>query len=293
MKTDKRTGKRIDISYIVIVAVLLIWFVIIIYPFYNAILISLVSSTDYIKNPFMLIPPKLSFTSYAQLLRGPAVWVGLKNTFMILLFGLPLNLLLTSSMAYAFSRKHFPLKKTLFVLVVFTMFFSGGMVPTFLVVKSLGLINKLASIVLLYGINTFYMILAKSYFESIPESVEESATIEGANDVTILFKIMLPLAKPILATTALFYLVDRWNEWFYSTLFIMSGNTMPLQVIVRRIVVFTVNEFIQSGYALDEFIFAPGIKMAAIIISMVPIMFVYPFMQRYFTKGIMIGAIKG
>ena len=146
---------------------------------------------------------------------------------------------------------------------------------------------------MLYGISTFYMILTKNYFESIPDSLEESAIIDGANEVTILFKIMLPLAKPILATVALFYIVDRWNEWFYSTLFIMSGNLMPLQVIVRRMIVYTVNDYIQSGYAFDEFIFAPGIKMAAIVISMVPVMFVYPFMQRYFTKGIMIGAVKG
>ena len=289
MKTDK----KIDISYIIIVGVLFVWMLIVVYPFYNAVLISMVTSTDYIKNPFMLIPPKLDFTSYTQLLKGPAIGTGLKNTFIILLFGLPLNILLTSSMGYAFSRRYFPFKKVLFSLVVFTMFFSGGMVPLFLVVKSLGLINNLASIILLYGISTFYMILTKSFFETIPESLEESAVLDGANDVTILFKIMIPLAKPILATITLFYVVDRWNEWFYSTLFIMSGDLMPLQVIVRRMVIYSVSGNMMSSVTYDEFVFANGMKMAAIVISMVPIMFVYPFMQRYFTKGIMLGAVKG
>jgi putative aldouronate transport system permease protein len=152
----------------------------------------------------------------------------------------------------------------------------------------------LASVILLYGINTFYLIIVRNYFENIPKSLEEAAKIDGANDIVILFKIFLPLSLPILATFLLFYSVDRWNEWFYSMLFINDGRKWPLQVALRNIIMSSyVSEFQSGNGALKTKVFGDSVKMASVVVTMGPIMIVYPFLQKYFTKGLLVGAVKG
>ena len=220
-------------------ALLLLWGFIVLYPFYNCVVVSLASQTEYVKTPFMLFPKHIVFDSYLYLLRNNGLLNGYKSTLTIVSAGVVLNMLLTVATAFVLSRKKFPGKKFIFFFILFTMFFQGGLIPLYIVVKQLGLSNTLWSVILLYGINTFYLIITKNYFYTIPDSVEESAKIDGANDITILFKIMLPLCKPILATFTLFYAVDRWNEWFYSMLFIKKSSLIPLQVIVRNMVFVT------------------------------------------------------
>ncbi len=291
--SSKLKKNKIDLFYIVVFIVLTLWAIVILYPFYNAILISLVPQIDYTKNPFMLFPKRISLSSYELLFHGKRLLVGYKTTMFILLLGIPLNMLLTTCTAYPLSRKIFPGKSVLFPLIIFTMFFSGGIIPLYLVIKGIGLTNNIWSIVLVSGINTFYLILVKNYFESIPESIEESAKIDGANDISIFFNIILPLSKPILATVFLFYMVDRWNEWFYSMIFLRSRNWMPLQVILRNIIFeSTVDDLAGSGTSLRQEVFSEGIKMAAITLTMTPIMIIYPFLQKHFVKGIMLGSVK-
>jgi putative aldouronate transport system permease protein len=150
----------------------------------------------------------------------------------------------------------------------------------------------LASIILTYGVNTFYMIIMMNYFDTIPPSLEESAKIDGANDFVILFRIMLPLALPIIATVFLFFAVDRWNEWFNAMLFIRDGKKWPLQLVLRDIVMSSIDTLKTTSYELRRTVFPDGVKMASIVVTMAPIMLIYPFLQKYFMKGILIGAIK-
>lgn len=290
MKKNKSHRKKIDFSLIVIVLLLVIGAIIVLFPFYNALILSITPREVYIRNPLLLFPKAFSFDSYMTLLNNSGILTGFRTTLVIMIIAVPLNMLLTASMGYCFSRKNFPGKKALFVLVVATMFFSGGIVPLYLIVRDLGLMDSIFSVILCSAINTFYLILVKNYFESIPISMEESAAIDGANDIIIFSHIYLPLAKPILATILLFYAVDRWNEWYFPMLFLKDLDWMPLQNVLRDIV----NATSQTVVSVDigRRLFADGIKMAAVVVTMLPVMLIYPFLQKHFMKGIMMGAVK-
>ena len=177
----------------------------------------------------------------------------------------------------------------MFVLV--TMVFQGGIVPVYLVVKELGLTNTLWSVVLVTGINTFYMILFMNYFQSLPDALMESARLDGAGEWGILFRIILPLSTPILATITLFYAVDKWNEWYFAKIFIRKNNLQTLQLVLRSMVI-DASITTQATAEIKDKTFSSGLKMAAVVVTMVPIMCVFPFLQKHFTKGIMVGAIK-
>lgn len=284
--------KKQDIFYYMNVVILGILALTIIYPFYNCILVSVVEQKDYILTPFMLYPKRITWDAYKFIFASPMIFSGYWTTLRVILFGLPYNILLSILTAYGLSRSSFPGKKIITVFILFTMFFGGGLIPTYLLVRGLGLVNSLASIVLIYGINTFYMLVMRSYFESIPESIEESAKIDGANDIVILFKIILPLSMPILATFTLFYTVDRWNEWYNALIFITDGDKWPLQMVLRSIIVSTIDGLDNGSSHLRRTVFPNGVKMAAIVITMAPILLVYPFLQKYFVKGMLVGAVK-
>ncbi len=222
--------------------------------------------------------------------------IGYRTTLIILALGLPTNLILTTMGAYALSKDNFPLKKLFTWMILFTMLFSGGIVPLYLVVKQLGLTNNVWSVVLVNGINTFYLIITRQYFISMPTALRESARIDGASEMTVFFKIMLPLALPMLATITLFYAVDRWNEWFHSLIFLRKNNFRTLQTILRSIINDAqISDVSGAASALGEAKSVKaikGMKMASIVLTMLPIMCVYPFLQKYFVKGMLIGAIK-
>lgn len=265
---------------------------IIIYPFYNVLLISVVSQKEYMQTPFMIFPKQFTFEAYQFIFQNPRFYHGYMNTLMILIMGVPYNMIITTCTAYALSRNDFPGKKLITSMVVFTMYFSGGLIPLYLLVKEMGLMNNLMAIILVSGANTFYMLLIRSYFQSISPAVEESAKIDGANDIVILIRIMLPLALPIMATIILFFSVDRWNEWFNAMLFVRDGDKWPLQLVLRSMISTVTVDMSGAGIMIDRNIFSDGVKMAAIFITMAPIMILYPFLQKYFMKGIMIGSEK-
>ncbi len=277
---------------VVIFVLLTLFALIIFYPFYNAVLTSFVTSKQYIMNPAMLYPKTITFDNYKIILQNPLIGSGYKNTLILTVAGVAYSLTLTASMAYAFSRKAFPGKRIFFMLVLFTMFFSGGLVPIYMLMKNLGLMNSLAGLILMAGISPFYMILVKSSFEQVPDSIEEAAKIDGANDITIFLRIMLPLQLPILATITLFIAVDRWNEWFFAMLFLREGTKWPLQVLLRAIVMEAASDRDVAFSSVSQNVFSNGIKMAAVMVTMLPVMLVYPFLQKYFVKGVMVGAIK-
>ncbi len=292
-KTSKsHVRKKWDLSYFVITLILTLFGIAVFYPFYNAVLISLVTSKEYIQTPFMLFPKHITLDAYRYLFEDGSIFWGYRSTLTIVLFGVPYNLLLTSMVAYAMSRPAFPGKKFFNAMIILTMYFSGGIIPTYLLMRSLSLLNSLASVILVYGVNTYNMIIMRNFFRSIPAAIEESARIDGANDLVILFRIVLPLSKPIMATMLLFFTVDRWNEWFNAMVFLRDNNQWPLQLVLRSIVNQPMIDFSVTTSALKNAVFSDGVKMAAVVVTMLPVMLVYPFVQKHFMKGIMLGGVK-
>lgn len=261
-------------------------------PFINVVMISLTTEKEYLQTPILLFPKQPTLQNYKQLFESGTVLNGYKISFLILLIGVPLDLFLTSTLAYALSQKGFPGRKAVLVFILFTMLFNGGIVPLHLVVKQLGLTNSILSVVFTQAISTYNMILMLNYFSSLPVSLLESARLDGAGEWKILWRIVLPLSMPIIATMLLFYAVARWNEWYQAMLFIRSIDKSPLQTVLRRIIMDSMNtDLLQSG-DLDAVRFSTAIKMSAVMVTMVPVMCIFPFLQKHFVKGVMIGAIK-
>lgn len=286
--------KRFGFLDIVAYSVITLMAIAIIIPFFHVVVVSFTSHKEFLDTTFLVFPKNPTLKNYKDLLDDGRVFVGYRTTLLILLFGLPLNLILTSSFAYGMSRKGYPGRRIIFYLVLFTMIFNGGVIPMYMLMKELGLTNSIWSIVFAYGVNTFYMIIMRNYFSTLPTSLIESAKIDGAGEWRILFKIILPLSRPIIATMTLFYAVDRWNEWYYAMIFIRKAELLPLQLILRNIVVDSqVRANAASGGAvLQDVMFTTGLKMCAVMVTMIPVMCVYPFLQKHFVKGMLIGAIK-
>ena len=265
---------------------------IIILPFVNVIAISLTTQKAYADTPLLLFPEVFTWENYQTLLEDGRIMIGYKTSYLLLIMALPINMMLTTMMAYGLSRKGYPGREFILKFVVFTMLFNGGIVPLYLTVKSYGLIGSLWSVALCEGLNTFYMIIVLNFFQSLPESLIESAKLDGAGEFKIMCSIVLPLSKPALATIFLYYLVDRWNEWYYAMLMVRDTKRTPLQLVLRNIVLESQNLDNIVTESVELFTFSAGIKMGAVVVTVIPVMCVYPFLQKYFTKGIMIGAVK-
>lgn len=290
MKTRSILGKMKLFDYCLLFA-LSVYVLIIIYPFYNSILISFVSQAEYIQTPFMLYPKKIVLDSYRYVYESGMLFSGMKTTTIVTLLGVTYNMLLTLLCAYVLS-KPFPGRKFVSYMIVFTVYFTGGLIPNYLLIKDLNLMDNIFSMILPTGINFMYMTVLRKSFENIPKSLEESAKIDGANDITILYRIVLPLSLPIMATFTLYYGVERWNEWWNGMLFIKSTRLQPLQLILRNIIQEASTVSNGSGSSALTQPFGDGIKMASTIISMLPIMLVYPFLQKFFISGLVVGAVK-
>ena len=291
-KRRSRLNRLNGVDY-AIMAFLALFALIILYPFYNSICVSLVSQADYIKTRFMLYPKNITLESYFIVFENGSIFDGMKVTVFITLVGVVYNMLLTVSLAYGFS-KQFPGRKFFLSMIVFTMYFSGGLIPFYLLIKDLNLIDNVFSMILPTGVSIMYMTVIRQNFESLPAELEESARMDGANDLTILFKILLPLSVPILVTFALYYGVERWNEWYNGMLFIRSFEKRPLQLVLRGIIQTTGQAMMTSD--LQQYNITPfseGIKMACIVVTATPIILVYPFIQKYFVSGLTVGAVKG
>lgn len=287
--------KKLTIGDFIIAFVMIIWGLAIFYPFYNTVLVSFMTEGEYLQHPFALYVRNISFDAYRAIFENSKIFNGFRTSLTILLFAVPLEMILVTCMAYAMSRKNFLFRNVINNMLVFTMYFGGGIIPLYLLVRSLGLINTIWSVILIGAMNVYDMILVKNYFYTIPDSLEESAKIDGANDITICFRIYVPLAKPILATILLFCTVNRWNEWYNPLLFINETTKWPLQLVLREIIGQAAERLKDTGVSSDQLgieTFSSGIKMATIVVTMVPVMLVYPFVQKYFMKGMMVGAVK-
>jgi len=266
------------------------------FPFYRVFITSFVSFKEYITTPVILFPKQWTLQAYKMIFQTDQLAISLRNTTFITVFGTLISLSLTALMAYPMSKSRLPGIKVLNYFIIIPMMFGGGLIPFYFVVRSLGLLNSLWALILPSCLASFNIILTKNFFMSLPPDLEESAKLDGANDLVILFRIILPLSKPILATMCLFYGVGYWNTYFNAILFLTRSNLYPLQYVLRQLLVDNSLESIIPGmayFAARAFETSFTLKMAVTVVSTVPIICVYPFLQRYYVQGIMLGAVKG
>ena len=283
---------RVEPLDIILAVILGVFALLILIPFFNVLTVSFVTQQVYLKSSILLFPTEVTLENYKMMFADGRIWTGYRTTALLLAVGVPLNLFLTTSMAYGLSRPDYPFKRFFIFFVVVTMLFNGGIVPMYLLMKQLHLTNTLWSIVLVYGINAFYLIIMMNYFQNLPLALSESAKLDGAGEWTILYRIILPLPMPIMATMTLFYAVDRWNEWFNAMIFIRKSNLVVLQLAIRSIVIDSQISQQLNASNVQAQQFTEGMKMASVIVSMLPIMCVFPLLQRHFVKGMLVGAIK-
>jgi len=242
-------------------------------------------------------PLGFSGAAYRLVFNNPLVVRGFLNSIHLVVLGTTVNILLTSFAAYVLSRRNVYWKPLLMVMAVVTLLFERGLVPFYLTVRSLGLLNSHWAVILAFAISAYNMIIMRTYFTTIPDSLEESAKIDGANDFTVLFRIILPVAAPVVATMVLFYGVSRWNGYFYVMIFLRDRIKFPIALILREILIANSAETMigggDAGSMGDHERIADTIKFATTVVATVPILLLYPFLQRYFVKGAMIGSVKG
>ncbi|MFD2412536.1 carbohydrate ABC transporter permease [Paenibacillus rhizoplanae] len=262
-------------------------------PFVHVVAGSFTTSAELAANKFVLIPKVWSLEAYKFIFSTNTIFRALGVSIGVTLIGTLFSMFITALMAYGLSRKDLDGRRVFNFLVVFTMLFHGGMIPTFLVVKELGLIDSYAALILPSAISAFNMIILKNFFQNIPEGLEESAKIDGCNDFGILFKIVLPLSLPAIATISLFYAVTYWNTYMSAILYLDNSAKWPIQVLLRQIVVLASG--MDHSATLDGTVPPPDqtIKMAVIVVATLPILMVYPFLQKHFAKGAMLGSMKG
>ncbi|MBD2844882.1 carbohydrate ABC transporter permease [Paenibacillus sp. IB182496] len=263
-------------------------------PFIHIVAVSLSSSQAYGAKEFILWPHGFTLDAYDYLFSTDTLTRSLLVTVFITVAGTLVNLLFTLTMAYSLAKKELLGRRSIMLLVIFSMLFSGGMIPTYLVVKELHLLDTYWALILPGAISAFNMIIIKNFFQQLPPGLEESAKIDGASDIAVLVRIVIPLSMPVIATFTLFYAVGHWNTFFNAIIYLNDADKRPIQVLLRQIVI--LSEQLGSGGEYDASALvslSQSIKMAVIVAATLPILMVYPFLQKYFVKGILLGSIKG
>lgn len=266
-----------------------------VYPMLYVLLASLSDSNLLMAHSGMLLKPLgFNLQSYAAVLKNRLIFSGYRNTLFILVVGVIINILMTSLGAYFLSRRNLMLKGFVMGMITVTMFFSGGIIPIYLNVKNLGLLNSLWSLIIPSAISTFNLIILRTSFMSIPAALEEAAQIDGAGHIRVLFQIILPLSRSIIAVMILYYGVAYWNGWFNASIFLNNKSLYPLQLVLKEILLANDTSAMTQGVAFSDGVsIAATVKYAVIIVSTLPILCIYPFLQKYFDKGVMLGALKG
>ncbi|ANY69784.1 sugar ABC transporter permease [Paenibacillus sp. BIHB 4019] len=283
---------------IVLVIVCAVIFLTVAYPLYFIIIASVSDSTLVSTGKVLLFPKGTSFFGYGEIFKDERIWTGYRNTLFYTSVGTLVNLLFTLPAAYVLSRKEFKARKYIMFAFVFTMFFNGGLIPTYLLMKDLHLTNTPWVFIVPFSVNVFYLIIARTFFEStLPSELYEAAAMDGCSHFVYFVKVALPLSKALISVIGLYYLVGHWNDFFTALIYIRDNELKPLQIILRDILLS--NQVFASGagtggdsggYAQK---YADQIKYGVIIVSTLPILVLYPFLQKYFEKGVMIGSIKG
>ncbi|MCI3923031.1 carbohydrate ABC transporter permease [Paenibacillus sp. TRM 82003] len=292
MVQDKTLGSRIfdTVNYTLLAIIALVTFL----PFVHVIAGSFTTVGELAQKQFVIIPTIWSLDAYEYIFSTNTILRAMGVSIGVTFFGTVFSMILTALMAYGLSRRDLDGRSGIMFMVVFTMLFSGGMIPSFLVVKELGMIDTYASLIVPVAINAFNLIIMRNFFQNLPDGLEESAKIDGCSDWGILFRIVIPLSMPAIATISLFYAVTYWNTYFHAIMYLNDAAKWPVQVILRQIVI------LASGLAadtsgMDDAVRPPEqtVKMAVIVVATVPILLVYPFLQKHFAKGALLGSIKG
>lgn len=296
--------KKISLFDICNTAFMLIVLIITVYPLYFTVIASVSDPSAVAKGDVFLLPVGFRMNAYKTLLGYKQLWIAYGNTIFYTICGTIFNLLLTIPAAYATSKKYMPARNFVLTFFLITMYFGGGMVPTYLLIKSMGLVNTRLVMIIVSGLSVYNMIITRTYFStSIPESLFEAAEIDGAGELRKFVTIAMPLAKPIIAVITLYYAVGHWNAYFNALIYLSDINLEPLQTVLRRILMEneTALEVIMGGINVSEDILrdsaqkayeAYAMKYAVVFIASLPLLIAYPFVQKYFVKGVMIGAVK-
>lgn len=275
-------------------SILAILGIITLYPFLSVLTVSLLPMKEYIKGGLFIFPRKITFDAYAYIFNDNSMLMAFKSSVIVTVLGTFLSIALTTMLAYVMSKTTLKGYKFFINYFIFTMYFSGGIIPYYLLIRNLGLIDHYWAVILTGAASTYYMLIMRSYFMTIPESLEEAATIDGASEIYLLFKIVLPLSLPVMAAVALFYAVDQWNQFFWPMIFFNNRKLWTIQIILKEML-FESSRFMANGAATKEQMagkLGPSLKMATIVVAVLPIAMVYPFLQKYFVKGIMLGSVK-
>ncbi|MEK3881181.1 carbohydrate ABC transporter permease [Paenibacillus sp. FSL H8-0122] len=293
MTIQRTIGEKLFDSLNVLLMVLLI--IITLYPLWHVLNASLSDSNRLMAHSgLLLLPDGFNLDSYKLVLSNPSILSGYRNTLVIVVLGTALNLLFTILGAYTLSRKSFMLRNPIMLAIVFTMFFNGGIIPTYLLINNtLHLGNNLLALIVPGLVSSYNLIIMRTAFQGISESLLESARIDGAGEMRILWRIVVPLSMPVIAVMILFYGVGHWNSWFSAILYIRDRDLYPLQLVLREILIQNSTDSMTTSAAMgDKEAIGESVKYATVMVATLPILFIYPFLQKYFVKGVMIGAIK-
>lgn len=294
MMSAKKTAKKkltvgIALNYILIT---LLTFVCL-YPFLNVVAYSFSGYNAVLSKEVTFYPIDFTLEAYKQILGRTTIWTAMRTTVMVTLLGTALSLVLTTFAAYALSIRDLPGRKVLTGLILFTMYFGGGMIPTFLVVKGVGLYDTLGALFIPQSVSVFNFIVMRTFFKELPESLQDAARIDGASYMQVLVKIILPLSLPILATIGLFYAVGYWNSYFEALIYIQDVDKYTLQLRLRSLLFGSELTSNTSDNVAGTMVLTQSLKMAIVAVSTVPILIVYPWLQKYFVKGVILGSVKG
>jgi putative aldouronate transport system permease protein len=293
---ESKTDRMFSIGIFIVSALILL---IIIYPLFFVTIASISNPTAVANGQVFLLPKDITFAGYKEIFKDQSIWNGYRNTLFYSIVGTAISLILTLPAAYALSRKDFKPRGVLSAFFVFTMFFNGGLIPTYLTIKQFHMDNTIWAMLIPFSINVFNMIIARSFFHnSIPDSLQEAARLDGCSDFKFFMQIVLPLSKALLTVIGLYYLIGQWNSYFNAMIYLRNENLYPLQLILRRILI--ANQTMSSGgfstnlgadnSAAER---AELIKYGVIVVSSLPVIVLYPFVQKYFEKGVMLGSVKG
>ncbi|CAN7260036.1 carbohydrate ABC transporter permease [Paenibacillus sp. LjRoot153] len=277
---------------VVVYFILIILALLCLLPFLYVVAVSVTPESEVVRKGIVIIPESFTFVAYKEVFISHGIGQAYKITLFRTIVGTALNVLFTVLAAYPLSKKYLPGRSTFLIFIVFTMMFSGGLIPTYLLIRSLGLLNSPWVLIIPHLISAFNLVIIKGFFEQLPAEIEESARVDGASELQSLWRIILPLSMPVLATISLFYAVGHWNSYFDAIVYLNDSNLMPLQVVLRNILLNVATQSADS-MANSGTVSKFAVQMAAVVVTTVPILIVYPFMQKHFTKGVLMGSIKG
>jgi putative aldouronate transport system permease protein len=296
VKTFVKSDRFFDVINIFLLSLMML---IVAYPLILVVSSSFSDPFEVLMGRVWLLPKKISVAGYQLILERKELWIGYRNTIFYAVFGTAVNLFLTVITAYPLSQKEFYIRKPLMLIYSFTMYFGGGLIPTYFLVKNLGMLDSVWSMIIPGAVSIWNVIIARTFFQSsIPGELKEACLLDGCSEIQYLVKVVLPLSAPILAVLLLFYVVGHWNEYFSAMIYLKSRDKFPLQLFLREILVLSQMEKemasgMDAASAAEKLKLGEAIKYGVIIVSSLPVLVLYPFLQRFFVKGIMVGSLKG